>query len=149
VSRILKSDTFERRSISARRRRRHTAPPEQGATKAVPSGTEWVVDAHGCDPARLRSREALEALFGQVVDDLGLRPAADPVWRVFPGEGGITGLLLLAESHLSCHTFPERGFAAFNLYCCRARAEWPWRERLRDVLRAQDVTVRRLARGRP
>ena len=113
----------------------------------VPSGTEWVVDAHGCDPAALRSRERLEALFREVVGDLGLRAAADPVWRVFPGEGGITGLLLLTESHLACHTFPEKGFAAFNLYCCRPREEWPWPERLRAALQARDVTVRRLARG--
>jgi len=31
----------------------------------------------------------------------------------------VTGLLLLTESHLACDTFPERGFASFNLYCCR------------------------------
>src|SRR4051812_26682465 len=66
---------------------------------------------------------------------------------MFPGEGGITGLLLLTESHLACHTFPERGFAAFNLYCCRPGAEWPWPERLRVALGAETVLVRRLARG--
>ena len=71
------------------------------------------------------------------------------VWREFPGEGGITGLLLLTESHLACHTFPERGFAAFNLYCCQPREDWPWAERLREALRAQRVSVRRLARGEP
>ena len=118
------------------------------ASSAVPSGTEWVVDAHGCDPAALRSQQVLASLFRQVVEELGLRAAADPVWRVFPGEGGVTGLLLLTESHLACHTFPERGFAAFNLYCCRERAEWPWQERLRAALRADEVTVRMLRRGR-
>jgi S-adenosylmethionine decarboxylase len=113
----------------------------------VPSGTEWVVDAHGCDAQALRSRAVLDALFRQVVEELGLRAAGEAVWREFPGEGGITGLLLLTESHLTCHTFPEHGFAAFNLYCCRPRAEWPWPERLRAVLHAQEVSVRRLARG--
>ena len=113
----------------------------------VPPGTEWVVDALGCDPERLRSREVLESLFQQVVCDLGLRAAGEPVWRVFPGEGGITGLLLLTESHLACHTFPERGFAAFNLYCCRPRGEWPWPDRLRASLHAREVSVRRLSRG--
>ena len=120
---------------------------EGEVVSAVPPGTEWVVDAHGCDPRALRSRVVLDALFHQVVAELELRPAGDAVWREFPGEGGITGLLLLTESHLACHTFPERGFAAFNLYCCRPRADWPWPERLREVLRAQQVSVRRLARG--
>jgi S-adenosylmethionine decarboxylase len=106
-----------------------------------------VVDAHGCDPRALRSLEVLEALFRQVVDELGLRAAGEAQWRVFPGEGGITGLLLLTESHLACHTFPERGFAAFNLYCCRPREDWPWPDRLRDALHAREVRVRRLVRG--
>jgi S-adenosylmethionine decarboxylase len=113
----------------------------------VPTGTEWVVDAHGCDPLALRSREVLDAVFRRVVAELGLRAAGEVVWREFPEPGGITGLLLLTESHLACHTFPERGFAAFNLYCCRPREDWPWAERLQAALGARSVSVRRLARG--
>jgi S-adenosylmethionine decarboxylase len=113
----------------------------------ISSGIEWVVDAHGCVPESLRSQSALQAVFDRVVRELGLSAAGDPVWRVFPGEGGVTGLLLLTESHLACHTFPERGFAAFNLYCCRPRAEWPWSERLREALGATDVQVTTLVRG--
>lgn len=105
------------------------------------------MDAHGCDPDRLRSAEALRAVFDRVVRELDLRAAGDPVWRVFPAPGGVTGLLLLTESHLACHTFPERGFAAFNLYCCRPRGEWPWPDRLAEALGAADVRVRVVARG--
>ena len=113
----------------------------------IPSGTEWVVDAHGCDPALLRSTAALQGVFERVVREVGLSVAGEPVWRVFPGEGGITGLQLLTESHLTCHTFPETGFAAFNLYCCRPRTEWPWADRLREALGAGDVRVTFLVRG--
>ena len=120
---------------------------DRGPKGRIPPGTEWVVDAHGCDPATLRSTAALQALFDRVVREVGLSAAGDPVWRVFPGEGGITGLQLLTESHLACHTFPETGFAAFNLYCCRPRDEWPWAERLRESLGASDVQVRTLVRG--
>src|SRR5687767_5063596 len=105
------------------------------------TGTEWLVDAHGCDPAALRSSPGLAALFDRIVADLGLRPVSPPQWHAFPGEGGITGLLLLSESHLTCHTFPERGFASFNLYCCRPRPEWPWEERLREMIGAARVEV--------
>ena len=52
-----------------------------------------------------------------------------------------------SESHLACHTYPEFGVATFNLYCCRARPEWPWRGRLREALGATQVTVRALPRG--
>ena len=112
-------------------------------------GAEWIVDAHGCDPASLRSRDALAGVFARIIDDLSLHPVGEPVWHVFPGEGGITGVQLLGESHLACHTFPERGFAAFDLYCCRPSREWPWKERLGDALGAVTVRVRLLARGEP
>ena len=105
------------------------------------------MDAHGCDPSALRSCATLGRLFTRIVDELGLHPVSEPVWHVFTGQGGITGLLLLSESHLACHTFPERGFAAFNLYCCRPRPEWPWAERLAAALGARRVEVRRFARG--
>lgn len=111
------------------------------------TGVEWLVDAHGCEPALLRSQPALAALFARIIAEIGLHPLGAPVWHVFPGEAGITGLQLLSESHLACHTFPERGFASFNLYCCRPRPEWPWAERLREILGAARVSTRAIARG--
>jgi len=105
------------------------------------------VDAHGCAPASLRSRDVLARLFDRIVGELGLRTVGAPLWRCFPGEGGVTGLLLLSESHLACHTFPETGFASFNLYCCRPREDWPWADRLRETLGAERVVVRSMRRG--
>jgi S-adenosylmethionine decarboxylase len=111
---------------------------------------EALVDAFGCDAGTLRSLPALEGLFARVVRELDLHPVAGgALWHVFSGEAGITGLLLLAESHLACHTYPERGFATFNLYCCRPRAVWPWEVRLAEALGATRVVVRSFSRGEP
>ena len=111
-------------------------------------GHAWIVDAFGCDPQRLRSATAPAAVFAACVAELSLTPVAAAVWHAFPEPGGVTGFLLLSESHLSVHTFPETGFAALDLYCCRSRADWPWAERLKDLLGASAVVVRTLARGR-
>lgn len=110
-------------------------------------GVEWLVEARGCDPARLRSKAALEALFARACAELELKPVAPALWHEFPGAGGVTGMLLLAESHLTCHTFPERGYAAVNLYCCRPRPRWDFAARLAEALGARAVEVRELARG--
>jgi len=68
--------------------------------------------------------------------------------RTMPPPGaGLTGMYLLAESHLTCHTYPEHGVATFNLHCCRARPRWGWEAALRQALGATTVTVRELRRG--
>ena len=105
-------------------------------------GTEWVVDAEGCRADALADVSALRAVFARVVAELDLRVVGEAQWRKFPGPGGVTGLALLTESHLACHTYPEFAVATFNLYCCRARPRWPWEERLREMLGAARVTVR-------
>jgi len=113
----------------------------------VNAGRIWIVDASGCDPERLRSKERIAEVFDAAVRELGLHPAGPAFWHVFPAPGGVTGLLPLSESHLACHTFPETGAATFDLHCCRPRDDWPWDERLAKFLGATRVVVRRLDRG--
>lgn len=111
-------------------------------------GIEWLVDAHDCAPAKLRDRAAVLGLLDRLVATMDLHVVSTAV-HVFPGAGGVTALYLLAESHLTIHTFPETGCATLNAYCCRPRAAAPWRELFGDWLGARDVTVSEHARGRP
>jgi S-adenosylmethionine decarboxylase len=110
-------------------------------------GVEWVVEAGGCDPRRLADKSVLEALFARAVRELELIAVHPGLWHVFPEPGGVTGMLLLQESHLTVHTFPETGYAALNLFCCRPRPRWDFEARLRELLGATRVTVRELPRG--
>ena len=109
-------------------------------------GTEWLIEATGCEPERLRDESLLRDLFDRVIADLGLKSIA-AVWHSFPGEAGVTGLIALTESHLACHTYPEHGTATFNLYCCRTRPEWDWEANLIEALRATTVSVTKIERG--
>jgi S-adenosylmethionine decarboxylase len=111
------------------------------------SGIEWVVDAQGCAAEKLRSPECLRSLFDQIVRDLHLQPIGQTIWHQFPDAGGITGLCLLAESHLACHTFPEFGSLCLNLFCCVARAEWDFETELKRAVGATAVTVRAVVRA--
>lgn len=112
-------------------------------------GQEWLVDATGCLPATLQNMAVLQSLFGQLIAELGLQPVGEGCWHQFPETGGITGLVLLAESHLACHTWPEWGAISLNLYCCRAASahDWPWQERLQTLLGATRVTMQVVTRG--
>lgn len=110
-------------------------------------GTEWLVDGEGCVAELLRDIDLIRSLCEEVVADLDLRVVGEPMFHQFPEPGGVTGLFLLTESHLACHTFPETGVATFNLYCCRPRPPFAWEERLGVLLGASRVTVRTAERG--
>ena len=110
-------------------------------------GTEWIVDAFDCDAEKLRDAEKLQAVFAKIIGDLGLK-VVNENWHQFDGEKGITGFVLLTESHLACHTYPEHQTATFNLYCCRARPAWNWKENLKQILGANEVKIQQIKRGK-
>jgi len=110
------------------------------------NGIEWIVEAYGCAPDRLRDLSTLQELFARLVADLDLHPCSDSQWHQFPPSGGITGIHMLSESHLACHSFPEYGTLCLNLFCCRPRADWDFVEQLEQLLNARTVQVRRIDR---
>lgn len=112
-------------------------------------GTEWIIDALNCDAESLRDLEKMRGVFERVIEELGLKTVGTQNWHKFEGEGGVTGLVMLTESHLACHTYPEHGIATFNLYCCRTRPEWNWEENLKTMIGAEKVTISKIIRGNP
>lgn len=109
-------------------------------------GTEWLIEVTGCEKVALRDENIVRGILDRVIADLGLSIVGS-VWHKFDGEGGITGLIALTESHLACHTYPEHSTATFNLYCCRTRPEWNWEENLKQDLGAKNVHITSIERG--
>lgn len=113
----------------------------------IATGVEWIVDATGCDFSRLAELSAVRDLCEAIVLELQLNVLGKPQWQQFPAPGGVTGLYLLSESHLACHTYPEFGLVTLNLYCCRPQVVWPWERELKSRMHATDVAVSQVARG--
>ncbi|MFG0288488.1 MAG: S-adenosylmethionine decarboxylase family protein [Rhodopirellula sp. JB044] len=122
-------------------------PLASAGTPLVSVGTQWVVDASGCDPKKLQSLETIGSICRRVIDSLALTVIGDPASHRFAAPHGVTMLYLLSESHLAVHTYPEHGLATFNFVCCRDEAEWPWKAELGTSLGADDVCIRVLQRG--
>jgi S-adenosylmethionine decarboxylase len=110
------------------------------------SGLEWIVEAHGCDPAVLTDARRLEELFQTLIRVLDLHSLGKSNWHKFPGTGGITGVTLLTESHLACHTFPEYGSLCLNIFCCRPRPATDFDALLKKEFGASRVCVRQVER---
>jgi S-adenosylmethionine decarboxylase len=110
-------------------------------------GAEWLVDAMGCDPGRLRDKDVLVELGRVLIASLELSVIGEPLLHHFGGPGGVTGLYLLSESHLCWHTYPESALCTLNVYCCRPRPALDWTALLGRALGAQRVSVVTVQRG--
>ena len=110
------------------------------------SGIEWVVEAYGCSAQSLRDPAVFQNLFSRIIREMKLRPVGETQWHQFPGTGGITGLCLLSESHLACHTFPEFGSLCLNLFCCAPRAQWDFEKHLAALFSATSIQIRVITR---
>lgn len=88
------------------------------------NGLHLTADLHGCDgeaPA-LRDAARLRATCLDAVRAAGLQPVSE-LFHTFPQPGGVTGVVLLAESHLAVHTWPELGAVTLDVYVCNLHGD--------------------------
>ena len=118
-------------------------------------GLHLTADLRGCAPAlpAMHDPSALRALCLSAVACAGLQ-AVGELFHRFPAPGGVTGVVLLAESHLAVHTWPELGGVTLDVYVCNlhgdnsARAE-ALLASLEAALAPASIERQRLQRGGP
>ena len=87
-------------------------------------GLHLTADLQGCNPTApaMARPEALRALCLAAVAQAGLQ-AVGELFHRFPAPGGVTGVVLLAESHLAVHTWPELGAVTLDVYVCNLHGD--------------------------
>ncbi len=118
-------------------------------------GLHLTADLGGCDPtlAVMTDVVALRTLCSGAAGAAGLT-AVGECFHVFDAPGGVTGMLLLAESHLAVHTWPESGSVTLDVFVCNQSADN--RDRAQALLHAltqafapAQASVQRLERATP
>ncbi len=79
-------------------------------------GRHALLDLYGCDPAVLDDREFLQEVLRQTAVELKCTVVQEAFHTFSPH--GVSGVVVIAESHLAIHTWPEHGFAAVDLFTC-------------------------------
>ncbi len=79
-------------------------------------GLHILADIYGVDPARIDRVEDIKDLLETAVKVADLTKISSHYYQFQPH--GATGVVLLAESHISIHTWPEHGIATVDVYTC-------------------------------
>ena len=79
-------------------------------------GRHALLDLYDCDQALLDDLDFLRDLFLKTAKQLQCTLVQECFHRYAPH--GVSGVLVIAESHLSVHTWPEHGYCAVDLYTC-------------------------------
>jgi S-adenosylmethionine decarboxylase len=113
-----------------------------------PTGIHLLADFDGINAGKLVSCDAIDALLRGAAAAAGATILHSHFHSFGPGQG-VTGVLLLAESHISIHTWPEFGFAAADIFMCGDAAPQLALDVIERALRPAARSVQTIARGRP
>jgi S-adenosylmethionine decarboxylase len=105
-----------------------------------------VCEFSGCDPTLLSDVGGIHTMMIAAAKAARATVMESAFHRFEPQ--GVSGTVILAESHLSIHTWPEKGYAAMDFYTCGDHTD-PWLacELATDVLRAKSVLTTEFKRG--
>jgi len=95
----------------------------------TPLAHHVLLDLYGCDSDKLNDLDFLHQLFLKTADELKCTLIKDVFHRFAPQ--GVSGVLVIAESHLSIHTWPEEQYASIDLFTCNAATAL---ERMPEIL---------------
>ena len=99
-----------------------------------------VVDGEGLD-----DEARIQKAFRDCVDTCGATLLHIHTHKFTPQ--GVSGVAVLAESHISVHTWPEIGYGAFDVFMCGDAMPWRAVDVLRDAFSAGEVRVKEILRG--
>ncbi|MCE3262580.1 MAG: speD [Pseudoduganella sp.] len=113
-----------------------------------PNGTHLLADMSGIAPDLLADCARIEQLLRAAATAAGAHVLHSHFHGFGPGLG-VTGVVLLAESHISIHTWPESGFAAADIFMCGASQPHVALEVIEDALQPECSEVRSMEREPP
>ncbi|MBT3401201.1 MAG: adenosylmethionine decarboxylase [Rhodospirillaceae bacterium] len=114
---------------------------ENGVTFA---GRHLLVDLW--DAEHLTDIEFIEQTLRNAAEAAGAT-VLDVKLHQFSNSGGVSGVAILAESHISIHTWPERDFAAIDVFMCGTCNPHNSLPTLKSAFAAKSITVNKARRG--
>lgn len=109
------------------------------------TGRHLLLEYRGCDGAVLDDFSTIEALMLKAAEAAGATIIQSVFHRFSPH--GVTGVVVVAESHLSIHTWPEYGYAAVDFFTCGECEPERAHDVLVEGLRSRKYAIMKVERG--
>ena len=110
-----------------------------------------IIDGYGGDPDQLADENVVRAILDRYPGEMGMTKIAPPtVVRYIgskPEDWGVSGYVMIAESHISMHTFPERHLIWADIFSCSEFDAAPIIEDLKQRFHLREIQVSILERG--
>lgn len=109
-------------------------------------GHHYIVEASGCNPGVIGKVETVEQIMVRAAEIAGVQVWSISFHRFNPN--GVSGVVVISESHFSVHTWPEYGYTAVDIFTCgdSAKPEKAVQYALREF-RATNVHITEVTRG--
>jgi len=109
-------------------------------------GRHILAEYYGCDIDILNDVKTLEQSMKEAVLKSGATIVGSSFHQFNPH--GVSGVILIAESHMAMHTWPEYGYAAVDFFTCGERVD-PWKafELMNEILKSERNSTKELKRG--
>jgi S-adenosylmethionine decarboxylase len=89
--------------------------------KHEPVGHHYIAEASGCNPKIIGSVEKVQDILVKAAEIAGAKVWAISFHRFPPS--GVSGVVVISESHISTHTWPELKYAALDIYTCGSHVD--------------------------
>ena len=87
-------------------------------------GPHLMLDGYGCAKAKLEDLNLIYRILDELPARIGMTKIMPPYVFKYSGlkpeDWGLSGFVLIAESHVSIHTFPEKNFVSVDIFSCKA-----------------------------
>ena len=87
-------------------------------------GLHLMVDGYDCDPHKLEDEGFIHRFLDEFTEKIGMTKLMRPYVYRYQGpdkkQWGLSGFVLIAESHVSIHTFPWKGHVSIDIFSCKS-----------------------------
>lgn len=110
-----------------------------------------VIDGYGGDPDKMQDVDLIYRFLDDYPATIGMTKIIRPQVYTYHGkkaeDWGVSGFVLIAESHISIHTFPDRAYVNIDIFSCNEFDPGPSLGEVQETFSLPDVKVWTLERG--